>query len=151
MDEKFLKDWCKIAARAAEAVINGDLEEAERLTEEGERLAKGYAERCLYGENGKPSKERIKWLKDVARNLARNTHKYERMAIYKELSIHEQTLLSQFEHKENTKLIEKMKIEFNKDRREQESFLRETEEFIRRLKRNDSSSTINYPFPLGEA
>lgn len=144
MDEKFLKDWCKIAARAAEAVINGDLEEAERL-------AKGYAERCLYGENGKPSKERIKWLKDVARNLARNTHKYERMAIYKELSIHEQTLLSQFEHKEDTKLIEKMKIEFDKDRREQESFLRETEEFIRRLKRNDSSSTINYPFPLGEA
>lgn len=141
MDEKFLKDWCK---RAAEAVIKGDLEEAERLGKE-------YVERYIYGENGKPSKERIKWLKDVAWNLARNTHKYERMAIYKELSIHELTLLSQFEHKEDTKLIEKMKIEFDKDRREQESFLRETEEFIRRLKRNDASSTINYPFPLGEA
>lgn len=104
------------------------------------------------------SDERIEWLKDVAWNLARVTRKYDRFSVNSGLSHKEEIVLSYFEIEEMKKCLEEIKIEREEDKkkheefmREQKEFIRETDEFIRSLKRDRASSSINYPFPIGEA
>ena len=75
------------------------------------------------------SEKRIKWLKDVAWNLARITHKYDRSVLDEELTYQELHLLSEFEIEEQMKIIEELRQ--------------------RRIEK--ASSSIIYLFPIGEA
>lgn len=108
------------------------------------------------------SDERIEWLKEVALNLARNTEKYDRMSIYQDLSPMENFICSHFEadethkiteemHIEHIKFEERMRIRMEKERREYEEFLRETDEFIQKYRNEKASSSMIYLFPIGEA
>ena len=90
------------------------------------------------------SDERIEWLKDVAWNLARVTRKYDRLSVNNRLSPKEKIILLHFEVEEQNKWIEEMEIEREEEKKKHEYF-------IRSLKRDRASSSINYPFPIGEA
>ena len=86
------------------------------------------------------SEDRIKWLKDVAWNLSRITHKYDRLAIYEELTYQELHLLSEYEHEEDMKII-----------RELEGGNKRLEAFLREIEKEKASASMNYLFPIGEA
>lgn len=97
------------------------------------------------------SDERIEWLKDVAWNLARVTGKYDRFSVNNGLSLKEKILLLDFEAEESEKWGEELEIKRKEEHKEFEEFLRETDEFIRALKKDRASSSIKYLFPIGEA
>ena len=90
------------------------------------------------------SDERIEWLKDVAWNLASATRKYDRFSVNDELSLKEKLILLYFEREEFLR-------DWEEEKKKNEEFLRETDEFIRSLKKDRASSSIKYLFPIGEA
>ena len=90
------------------------------------------------------SDERIEWLKDVAWNLASATRKYDRFSVNDELSLKEKLILLYFEREEFLR-------DWEEGKKKHEEFLRETDEFIRSIKKDRASSSIKYLFPIGEA
>lgn len=115
------------------------------------------------------SEERFQWFKDVAWNLARVTGKYDRLAIYKELSILEKLILIKIETEETKKWNEELELERQREHnkwlreqeewqreqeewwREQEEWQRKNEEWWREQEAKQASASLNYLFPIGEA
>ena len=104
------------------------------------------------------SEERFQWFNDVAWNLARVTGKYDRLAIFKELSILEKLILIKIETEETKKWTEESKLEHEEWLRKQEEWLRKDEEWwrehnkwLREQEAKRASASLNYLFPIGEA
>ena len=151
MDKEHKKDWIM---RANKAFVNGDIEEVEKL-------AKEYADNLIREDDSFYkyrktilSEDRIKWLKDVAWNLSRITHKYDRLEIYEKLTYQELHLLCEFEHEEDLKIHEEDLKIIEEHERKYEDFRRKFEKYKRNIRQYNiekASSSMIYLFPIGEA
>ena len=97
------------------------------------------------------SEERFQWFNDVAWNLARVTGKYDRLAIFKELSILEKLILIKIETEETKKWTEELKLEHEEWLRKDEEWWREHNKWLREQEAKRASASLNYLFPIGEA